>query len=264
MAATKTIVKRTVRPNSKKKKKDTEMPEKFWIGIGILAGIVLLVLYIELFVDKPKSVWPEGHNVYGVDVSHFQKKVDWIKVRENQVSFAFIKATEGVTLHDKNYEQNWEGAGAAGIIRGAYHFYLPYLKPEQQASHFISKVKLLPGDLPPVLDVEVKGKKSTEQLRKDLKIWLDKVENAYGTKPIIYTSYKFYTDYLAGHFNGYHLWIAHYKIPKLNLEKNQYTKLAFWQHTDNGAVEGIEGRVDCNVFYGTMRDLRSVCIKEEE
>ncbi|GAB3811643.1 hypothetical protein GCM10028895_01960 [Pontibacter rugosus] len=218
-------------------------------------------MYVEYFVEKPKPVWPEGHTIYGVDVSHYQKDVDWQKVRENEIAFAFVKATEGVTLKDKHFERNWQGAGASGIIKGAYHFYLPYLDPKKQARNFISSVKLSRGDLPPVLDVEVRGRKPVEQLRKDIKVWLDEVENAYGVRPIIYTGYNFYESHLAGHFDGYHLWIAHYKVPKLNMEKSNNRKLAFWQHTDVGAVEGIEGTVDCNVFYGSMRDLREVCVK---
>lgn len=253
--------KRKPRAKTTRKKKAQQPPRRFWIGLGLLAGIILLVLYVEYFVEKPAPVWPEGHTVYGVDISHYQRDVDWPKVRQNQIAFAFVKATEGVTLKDKHFQQNWAGADSAGIIRGAYHFYLPYLDPKQQARNFLATVKLSSGDLPPVLDVEVRGRKSEEQLRKDLKVWLDEVENACGVRPIIYTGYNFYTEYLAGHFDSYPLWIAHYKVPRLSMEKSNTRKLAFWQHTDEGAVEGIEGGVDCNVFYGSMRDLRELCIK---
>ena len=249
-------------PARPRKKQPEPTPVKFWVGLGVLAALVLVVLYVELFVEKRKSAWPEGYSVYGIDVSHFQKKIDWQQVRENEVTFAFVKATEGRTIVDKQFRNNWEGAGNAGIVRGAYHFYLPHLRPELQAANFISTVKLSPGDLPPVLDVEVRGRKPVAQLRKDLNVWLRQVEKAYGAKPIIYTNYTYYKDNLAGHFDGYHLWIAHYKVPKLRLEKSDTLKLAFWQHTDGGTIKGIEGVVDCNVFYGSMRDLRSVCLKE--
>ncbi|GAB3539848.1 hypothetical protein GCM10027443_36910 [Pontibacter brevis] len=265
--------KRIVRPKPKakpavrtaaakpKKKARPASPYKFWIGLAVLATLALVVVYVELFIEKPKPVWPQGHSVYGVDVSHYQKEIDWQQVRENEVTFAFVKATEGRSLKDKQFQDNWDGAGAAGIARGAYHFYLPYIKPELQAENFISTVKLSVGDLPPVLDVEVRGRRPVAQLRKDLKVWLEQVEKAYGVKPIIYTGYNFYQNYLAGHFDEYHLWIAHYNVPKLRLEKSEKLKLAFWQHTDVGSIKGIEGKVDCNVFYGSMRELRSVCIK---
>ena len=134
------------------------------------------------------------------------------------------------------------------------------MKPQLQAENFISTVTLRAGDLPPVLDVEVRGRRPVEQFREELKVWLQLVEEAYGVKPILYTGYAFYKDYLDGHFDDYHLWIAHYDVPELRLEKSSRRKLAFWQHTDGGAIKGIEGIVDCNVFYGSMRELRSVCL----
>ena len=250
---------RSSKPRGKKKSKKTMRP--FWVGLAILIGLVMIVLYVELFMEKRRVTWPEGFNVYGIDVSHYQEDVDWAKIKAGEVSFAFMKATEGISLKDKQFEKNWQATADASIIRGAYHFYLPYLSPEKQAEHFIRTVTLSPGDLPPVLDVEVKGRKTKEQLQKDVKVWLRKVENAYGVKPIIYTGYTFYKDYLAGEFDDYPLWIAHYKVDKLKLEKDYKTKLAFWQHTDDGKVDGIERSVDCNVFYGSMRDLKGLCIQ---
>ncbi|MCC9135040.1 glycoside hydrolase family 25 protein [Pontibacter silvestris] len=252
-----------VKRNKRKEPKKQQSPVLFWVGLAGFVGLVLFVLYFEIFVEKKKPIWPEGYSVYGIDVSHYQRDIDWEKVRLNEVAFAFLKATEGKSLRDKNFMQNWQNAREAGIIRGAYHFYRPHVKPEKQAEHFIATVPLEPGDLPPVLDVEVKGLKSKKKLREDLQVWLALVEEAYGAKPIIYTNYKFYVDNLQGYFDDYHLWIAHYKVPKPRLERNDTVKLAFWQHTDAGAVDGIEGIVDCNVFYGSMRELRSVCIKEK-
>ena len=246
-----------------KKNKKGQSPLLFKVGAAILLLLVLVVLYVAFFVEKPEPAWPVGYSVYGVDVSKYQKDIDWQKVRANEISFAFLKATEGATLQDVSFKRNWEEARRAGILCGAYHFYRPHLKPEVQARNFISLVKLQPGDLPPVLDVEVKGRKSKELLRRDLQVWLRQVEQAYGIKPIIYTNYTFYKDYLAGHFDDYHLWIAHYKVPELKLEKTDKLKLAFWQHTDGGTINGIVGAVDCNVFYGSMRDLKSVCLKEQ-
>ncbi|PRY11280.1 lysozyme [Pontibacter ummariensis] len=249
-------VKRKARP----KKKKQPVPVRFWVGLGVIGVLLVLVLYVEMFVEKPKPVWPEGHTIYGVDVSHYQQEIDWHKVRESEMVFTFIKATEGETLKDKLFQQNWEQAGEAALMRGAYHFYLPYLSPEKQAKHFINTVSLSTGDLPPVLDIEVRGRKSVKQLREDLSVWLQLVEVAYGARPIIYTNYKFYQDYLAGYFDTYPLWIAHYRVPKLKLEKSNKLNLTFWQHTDEGTVEGIKGAVDCNVFYGSMRDLKSICV----
>ncbi|MBW7466703.1 glycoside hydrolase family 25 protein [Pontibacter aydingkolensis] len=252
------------KPRGKKKPQKSTRP--FWIGIAVLAAIAVVVLYVEFFGVKRQAAWPEGHSpmgstLLGIDVSRYQQKINWEKVKENDVSFAFLKATEGAKLKDSFFERNWENTGKTGIIRGAYHFYLPNVSPDLQAKNFISTVTLGPGDLPPVLDVEVRGKMPLNHFRGDLKEWLVKVERKYGAKPIIYTGYSFYKDYLEGYFDEYPLWIAHYNVQELKLKRDARTLLSFWQHTDRGAIEGIKGSVDCNVFYGSMRELKSFCIQ---
>ena len=262
-----TAPKKSSKPrNPRGKKKQQKSSRPFWLGVAVLAAIAMVVVYVEFFVDRKQPVWPEGHSpmgnsLLGVDVSRYQRKVDWEKVKANDVSFAFLKATEGAKLKDSYFERNWESTGEAGIIRGAYHFYLPHVKPDVQAKNFISTVALGPGDLPPVLDVEVRGKMPLNHFRGDLKEWLVKVERAYGSKPIIYTGYSFYKDYLEGYFDEYPLWIAHYNVKELALKRDERTLLSFWQHTDKGVIDGIKGSVDCNIFYGSMRELKSFCIQ---
>ncbi len=246
------------------KKKQARSAVPFAIGFAVVAGIVLFVLYVEFFRKEGKPViWPEGHSVYGVDVSRYQREVKWDVVRQNGIAFAFLKATEGTSLQDKYFEKNWDKAREAGVIRGAYHFYIPSRNPLEQARNFTNMVVLKKGDLPPVLDIEIETRKNSKQIREGISIWLDEVEKKYGVKPIIYTNHYFYKTHLEGYFDEYHLWLAHYKVKRPKLEKSEKVKLAFWQHTDDGKIEGIDGMVDCNVFYGSLRELRNVCIKQE-
>ncbi|WP_299826500.1 glycoside hydrolase family 25 protein [uncultured Pontibacter sp.] len=259
--------KKTGKPSKPRgKKKKTKSARPFWIGVAFLVAIAMGVLYVEFLREEEQPIWPEGHSpmgnsVLGVDVSRYQRKINWEKVKENDVSFAFIKATEGVKLQDSFFERNWEKTAEAGILRGAYHFYLPHLKPDVQAKNFINTVTLAPGDLPPVLDVEVRGRMPLNHFRGDLKEWLVLVERKYGVKPIIYTGHSFYKDYLEGYFDEYPLWIAHYNVRELTLQKTDRTLLSFWQHTDKGVIEGIKGHVDCNIFYGSLRELKTLCIQ---
>jgi lysozyme len=94
-----------------------------------------------------------------------------------------------------------------------------------------------------------------------LKSFLTEVEKAIGEKPIIYTGYKFYEDNLAGDFDGYPLWIAHYYRAKLRPLSGK-AKWAFWQHSDKARVNGIQTRVDMNVFKGTLGDLDELRLKD--
>lgn len=206
---------------------------------------------------------PNEFEVHGIDVSRHQRNINWeavSKVKHDDValSFAFIKASEGMTLTDDYFKHNWKEAKKHGMLRGAYHFYRPHLGADIQANLFFSQLpKLEKGDLPPVLDIELKGSTDIKTLRRNLKRWLVLVEKKYDMKPIIYTSYHFFKTYLnTPEFKNYPLWIAHYKATNLYEKMDGWH---FWQHTDRGYVNGIHGTVDFNVFKGNMDELKSLC-----
>jgi lysozyme len=208
---------------------------------------------------------PPDYNIHGIDVSRHQGNIDWNAVsnmnhNEVSVDFAFIKASEGRTVIDEYFKDNWKEVKAAGITRGAYHFYRTHLTPQEQINLFIKQVpKLEKGDLPPVLDVEIKGSCPPAKMRKNLKTWLVLAEKHYGVKPIIYTSWHFFNTYLnTPELRKYPLWIAHYKTTDLNQKTSNWL---IWQHTDKAKVNGIRGGVDFNVFKGEEADLKALCKK---
>ena len=206
---------------------------------------------------------PCCYDVHGIDVSHYQGDIDWLELMQSRltdypIEFVFMKATEGGDHGDDTFARNFSEAGKHGFIRGAYHFFSPKTDPLKQADFFIRTVKLAPGDLPPVLDVEVTGKKTKKELQQNIKRWLDRVEAHYGVKPILYTSYKFKTRYLDDSiFNTYPYWIAHYYVDSVKYEG----KWHFWQHSDVGTVPGIDEDVDLNVFNGSLEELKRMTIK---
>jgi lysozyme len=245
-----------------------------WVGI-IIVAVTYIGLFYYFFVSPYSFRWkaiygepeyPEGYNVRGIDISHYQNNIKWEKLRNaslnnDPVRFIIIKATEGKDLYDDDFNDNFFQAQQNDFIRGAYHFFVPGVDAEAQAKFYLHQVHLVPGDLPPVLDIEKTGKLTKAQLQKDVKTWLDIVENKYGVKPILYTSYKFKMDYLDSPiFNEYPYWIAHYYINKLEYKGDW----VLWQHTDCGKVDGIKGFVDCNIFNGTVKDLEAFTIKEKE
>lgn len=245
-----------------------------WTGAILLCAIYVFSFYY--FFVGPYSfrwkaiygdpVYPEGFDIHGIDVSHYQENIDWEMLRNaslnsSPVSFVFIKATEGVSLMDENFNQNFYRARKNDLIRGAYHFFVPDMDARKQAQFFLKQVHLEPGDLPPVLDVEKAGNLTDVQLKKAVKTWLDVVEAEYKVKPIIYTGYKFKLRYLNDEiFNEYPYWIAHYYVEKLEYKG----KWNFWQHTDCGKVKGIRGNVDCNIFNGSYEELMELTIKDTD
>ena len=263
------------RKTKKKKVKKWEMPEwLYYVLMGVI--VVLFVAGFYWFFIRPYAYrWkpcyglkgygvcmPHGYKVHGIDISHYQGDIDWKMLKQTRqgqfpVQFIFMKATEGGDFADDKFVANFDSARAHGFIRGAYHFYNPKTDAHKQADFFINSVKLEPGDLPPVLDIEKKSR-DIKKLQNDLKIWLRKVENHYGVKPIIYASYKFKTKYLNDSvFDSYPYWIAHYYVDSVKYQG----EWKFWQHTDVGTLPGIDEKVDLNIFNGSSTDLKGLLLK---
>jgi len=199
--------------------------------------------------------------VFGLDVSHYQGIINWDTIErikgEFPLDFVFLRATTGID-DDTQFKNNWRSAKAAGFLRGAYHYYRPDENSLKQADNFIKMVKLGKGDLPPVLDIErVSGKQNLDSLKSGLKRWLTVVEKHYGVKPIIYSGESFYTDFLNEEFKGYNLWIANYSF----FEDKIRDEWLFWQFTDKGSIEGINGNVDVNIYNGTLVEMNELLVK---
>lgn len=201
---------------------------------------------------------------YGFDISHYQNKEDikWdslsIGNKTIPLEFVVMRATMGNRNADKNFDEFWSSAKEHNLIRGAYHFYRADEDPVIQANNFLENVKLESGDLPPVLDIEkIPKSKSKEKLIEDLKIWCKIVEETYGEKPIIYTYYHYYKDFLRGEFDGYPIWLANYNdVP----EPSPEDQWDFWQFTENGIVYGINSKIDLNVYNGGVWSLKSLTL----
>ncbi len=250
----------------------------------IIPGTLLLVLLLILKGPAWISSWfksnvtnspevesfgilmPKGYAVHGIDVSKHQGDIDWKRVSQMKkngigISFAFIKATEGITRQDEKFEVNWKHAEQNGILRGAYHFYYPSRDADKQADNFIANVKLLPGDLPPVADIEYTNGRSAKKIREGLKVFLLRLEKYYKVKPVIYTNTNYYNTYLRGNFDEYPLWIAGYYDHE-RFYNEFITPWYFWQHSEKGNVDGIRGKVDFNVFNGNLQKLKNMTVKK--
>lgn len=208
---------------------------------------------------------PTGYQVHGIDVSKWQSRVDWARVKKMKVgnikvSFVFIKATEGTWIEDPEFDKNWENARKNGVIRGAYHFFLPDVSAKDQALKFIKTVKLRSGDLPPVADVEETRGMSKAQIRQYTKEFMDILERHYKVKPILYTNKDFYKRFFQDQdeFQGCRLWIAHYHVSDLEMPGDETWH--FWQHSDRGNINGINEKVDFNVFNGDSTELKKLCL----
>jgi lysozyme len=199
--------------------------------------------------------------VKGIDVSHRQNDVDWARVAAAGVQFCYVKATEGEGLKDVRFRENFDGAKAAGLVRGAYHFFRPDKDAEAQAQSFLHVVPTLSsGDLPPMLDVEVGAAKDATSILDGIQTWVEAVENVLGRQPILYTYPSFWTQTLRGsaRFSGYLLWIAHYTMKPTPTLPRGFGDYVLWQFSEQGQVDGIAGNVDLDRFNGSLEDLNAL------
>jgi GH25 family lysozyme M1 (1,4-beta-N-acetylmuramidase) len=216
--------------------------------------------------------------VQGIDVSRWQPTVAWVKVKGAGMDFVVIKASQA-TFADPLFKAHWAGARAAGLLRGAYHFFMPDADPLKQVDIYLKTLGDDPGDLLPVLDIEAKTTNPTAYA-KGSKIWLDEVEKRLKRKPIIYTAAWYWntTMLIGGKFPewaaDYPLWVAAYPVkdgaPTLDdmaagkykpaLPKS-WSSWMFWQYSERGRVDGVvtDGKpanTDLNVFAGSLNDFR--------
>lgn len=186
----------------------------------------------------------EGAVQRGISVSKFQGTIDWSRVAQDDVSFAFIRMVsygyEGGYTMDETFDRNMREASANGIHTAPY-IYLQTRTVEEarQAAQFaVDTARNYTVDFPIAVDVE-------SQYIMDLSVQeLTDVVNAFcqviadaGYTPIIYSDYYKFTNEMDTSQFGFDLWMARYG------GDHRYPGRTIWQCTDQGQVDGIEGNV---------------------
>jgi GH25 family lysozyme M1 (1,4-beta-N-acetylmuramidase) len=208
----------------------------------------------------PTQVTPSAGPATGVDVSGYQPTVDWQKVAASGIAFAFIKATEATTLVDHAFARHWAQAKQAKLLRGAYHFFRPKQDAAAQARFFLAQLED-PGELPPVLDVEVTDGVAPAQVVVGVRAWLEIVACSLG-RPIIYTSPSFWNVLPgAAEVTGKaDLWVAHWGA-HVPASVNGWQRWTFWQFRNKASISGIPGTADMDEdrFNGSVAELQAYC-----
>ncbi len=193
----------------------------------------------------------DHEKTWGLDISHYQEVYDWSKLKEHEVGFIFVKATEGTTLQDAKYAEYYYKIRELKIPVGSYHFFTYMTSGKTQAQNFLSYAKFQRGDLPLVLDAEfAKKMPKRESVIKELNDFVMAIYNKTKTYPIIYCPQSYYLQYIKGNLpSKCKLWIVDYRA-------RPSCDWTFWQTTEKYRVHGIKGYVDFNQFNGTKKDLK--------
>lgn len=213
---------------------------------------------------------PDGSavsTVPGIDVSRYQQKIDWGAVAASGVRFCFIKATEGARDVDAAFSRHWEAAAAAGLIRGAYHFFRPQIPVSVQIDLFTHTIgRLEPGDLPPVLDLEGTAGwiEMPVEARAPLALkMLESMESRLHATPIVYMSPWFATEMLKSGpaLARFPIWIAQYTEAGMPTIPKPWNRWTFWQYSQSGKLPGVAGFLDLDRFQGSLDDLKALAIE---
>lgn len=200
--------------------------------------------------------------VYGLDISKYQGGiVDMLNRRKDSLAFLICKATEGTTITDSHFADNWPLIRQKYFIRGAYHFYHCTSDPIKQVDYFLSVTGTFSkSDLPPVIDVEESSFSSScnkTQAQKDIITFLTELEKRTGRRPIIYTNNNTGNVYLTDPaFSKYPLWVAYYgtknPVPTPDIWDNIGWNI--WQKSESYQIQGFTS--DYDVFNGGLLALR--------
>ncbi|MCS6237697.1 hypothetical protein G3495_21710 [Shewanella baltica] len=124
-------------------------------------------------IDEGSATLADPAYLIGIDVSHYQRNVNWNQVAEAGVVFAFAKATGGNDFVDPHFAQNWYGMREVKLYRGAYHFFLADDDPIEQAKSFTNTLgELRSNDRPPMLDAEQSDNTYAKTLQAGALVWL--------------------------------------------------------------------------------------------
>ncbi|PXV63152.1 lysozyme [Dysgonomonas alginatilytica] len=246
---------------SKKKNKKNKLK-----SITIVSTLIILLLALAYHFYK-KSVTADTfkesskYQVKGIDVSHHNPILDWAEVKRQNITFTYLKATEGITHDDRNYIYNYKLTKENNIKTGSYHFYNFGVSGREQAKHFIRVAKCKSGDLIPAIDVEhspanpySKDPSFVKNVIKELSVMENELYEYYGFHPVIYTNIDCYKLYISDSFPNNPIWIS-----SLNKEPNDDIRnWVIWQFTHKGELDGIVGDLDLNYFRYSFDDLRQL------
>ena len=224
----------------------------------LVALAVAALIFVAPWLYQDFELAARRYAIKGVDVSHYQGEIDWRTLRRSGVRFAYIKATEGTSLRDPRFAENWQRSHDAGMVRGAYHFFSICKSGAVQAANFIAAIPANTGSLPHALDVEQmercpNGRRIAHPLAQ-IGAFLDAAEKHFGQRPLVYTTQEFYEAYFRNGWSAEQLRKERFWLRSLHRAPG-YGRWILWQYHNRGRRDGINGPVDLNAFNGSVEEF---------
>lgn len=211
--------------------------------------LAVLVAAMTWWLLRPSDGAPDERpplhrgETYGIDVSSHQGTIDWERVVRDDIAFAYIKASEGGDFVDARFRENWAGAKAAGVARGAYHFFTLCRRGGEQAEQFLRVAPAEAGALSPAVDLELIGncaaRPEPASVAAELRVFLTRVEAAWGRSVLLYVGDEWERRYPVLRTSDRPRWVKASGRPA--------PPWVVWQRRALADVDGVTGPVDLDV-----------------
>lgn len=262
------MAKRVIRKRTRKKtgrRKTAKFEPKRLILPFVIAACLCVAAFfiIKDYFGESESFDSSKYFVKGVDVSHHNPILNWESVLEQNITFAYLKATEGTSHEDRNYPYNYDLARETNIKVGSYHFYTFGLSGKEQARHFLKIARFSTGDMLPAIDVEhspanpySKDKDYIEVVVSELKVLEKELYEHFGIHPVIYTNKDCYKLYIKDNFPDNLIWMCDLH----NEPSDDVKNWRIWQFSHKGELPGVDGDVDLNYYRYSFQEFKELLL----
>lgn len=250
-----------IRSDKKRHRRNKRRRVVLWlITLGILAILIDLIVLLytgRIWFNSPAR---KEYPVQGITVSSLQGAINFNAIEIENISFAYIKSSEGKSLKDKQFDASWNNSKDSTVKTGAYHKFSFTDDGKSQAENFIQTVgKITKNGYRLIPAVEVTKSRLSlayspekDTVVKELKEYCKAIKDEYGVNPIIITGDKFYKDFLKNDFSGYKLWIIDL------FSKPDSISWSLWNYSPRGKLEGTSNSknyINLSVFNGSKHDF---------
>lgn len=228
--------------------------------------IMLTVATIYTLPAKILAFGPSSETIYeGIDVSEFQRNIDFEKVKKDGIEVVYIRSSEGTNYIDAKFEQNYKRAREAGLKIGFYHYVdaRSVSQAEKEAQFFASVISGKIADCRLAMDFESFGRLSKKEINTIGLAFMKKLEELTKKEVVLYSNAYTASRIWEGEVTNYPLWIAQYEVNKPE-NSGTWNSWAGWQYTDVGRVAGISNHVDRDKFTKEIFMSESTEIPETE
>ena len=220
----------------------------------ILKKVFLIVIFSLLFTTSiplfTYAFGPSSNQIYqGIDISSYQRNVNFSAVKNSGIDIVYIKSSEGTTYINPYFESSYSNAKENGLKVGFYHYVRARTTQQaiNEANFFARVVSGKQADCKLAMDFENFGNLSINQINEISKVFLETLERITNSQPIIYSNAFSARTIFSQELTKYPLWVANYGVsaPGSNGKWNTWVG---WQYTSTGTVNGVSGYVDRNQF----------------